>query len=78
MQKPVIPESPCQPAVMLQLPLPLLAALTAARDVFFEPCIRVGEQALHALMGARPYRVVRHEVVPRPCTTRRPRWLDPE
>ena len=35
---------------MLQLPLPLLAALTAARDVFFEPCIRVGEQALHALM----------------------------
>ena len=34
----------------LQLPLPLLSCLKAVREGFFELCVRVGEQALHALM----------------------------
>ena len=39
-----------QPQVELQLPLPLLSCLKAVREGFFELCVRVGEQALHALM----------------------------
>ena len=50
MKKPVTPETSCQPQVELQLPLPLLSCLKAVREGFFELCVRVGEQALHALM----------------------------
>ena len=40
----------CQPRVEVQLPLPVLSGLRAVRDGFFELCVRVGEQALAALM----------------------------
>ena len=50
MKKPATPEASCQPHVELQLPLPLLSCLKAVREGFFELCVRVGEQALHALM----------------------------
>ena len=50
MKKPATTEPYCQPHVELQLPLPLLSRLRAVREGFFELCIRVGEQALHALM----------------------------
>ena len=50
MKKPATTEKSCQPQVALQLPLPLLNSLKAVRDGFFELCIRVGEQALSALM----------------------------
>lgn len=50
MKKPAIVETPCQPRVDIQLPLPLLSSLKAVREGFLELCIRVGEQALHALM----------------------------
>ena len=50
MKKPATPEPSCQPHVALSLPLPLLSQLKAVREGFFELCIRVGEQALQALM----------------------------
>ena len=50
MKKPATSETPCQPHVELQLPLPLLSCLQAVREGFFELCIHVGEQAWHALM----------------------------
>ena len=50
MKKPATRETPCQPHVELQLPLPLLSCLQAVREGFFELCIHVGEQAWHALM----------------------------
>ena len=50
MKKPATSETPCQPHVERQLPLPLLSCLKAVREGFFELCIHVGEQALHALM----------------------------
>ena len=50
MKKPVTSERSCQPHVALQLPLSLLGSLKAVREGFFELCVRVGEQALHALM----------------------------
>ena len=65
MKKLATPESPCQPCVTLQLPLPLLSGLKAVRDGFFELCVRVGEHALHAMMEQGPHRGVRSEVGPR-------------
>ena len=50
MKKPATRETPCQPHVEFQLPLPLLSCLQAVREGFFELCIHVGEQAWHALM----------------------------
>ncbi len=50
MKKPATIETSCQPQVAIQLPLPLLNSLKAVKDGFFELCIRVGEQALYALM----------------------------
>ena len=50
MKKPATSETPCQPHVEFQLPLPLLSCLQAVREGFFELCIHVGEQAWHALM----------------------------
>lgn len=50
MKKPAIVEPSCQPQVDVQLPLPLLSDLKSVKEGFFELCIRVGEQALHAMM----------------------------
>ena len=50
MKKPATTDKSCQPQVAIQLPLPLLSSLKAVKEGFFELCIRVGEQALHALM----------------------------
>ena len=50
MKKPATTHQPCQPQVAIQLPLPLLSRLKAVKEGFFELCIRVGEQALYALM----------------------------
>lgn len=50
MKKPVTTDRVCQPQVALQLPLPLLSLLKTAREGFFELCVLVGQQALHALM----------------------------
>ena len=50
MKKPATTDKSCQPQVAIQLPLPLLNSLKAVKDGFFELCIRVGEQALYALM----------------------------
>ena len=50
MKKPATTDKPCQPQVAVQLSLPLLSRLKAVKEGFFELCIRVGEQALHALM----------------------------
>ena len=50
MKKPATTERSCQPQVAIQLPLPLLSSLKAVKEGFFELCIHVGEQALHALM----------------------------
>ena len=50
MQKRVTRERSCQPHVTVQLPLPVLSRLRAVREGFFELCLRVGEQALAALM----------------------------
>ena len=55
MRKPVTAESSCQPAVTLQLPLPLLSGLKAVRDGFFERCVRAGEQGPARLDGTRPH-----------------------
>ena len=50
MKKPATTEPSCQPQVSIQLPLPLLSCLKAVKEGFFELCVHVGEQALHALM----------------------------
>jgi putative transposase len=50
MKKTAITAAPCQPQVEVQLPLPLLSDLKTVKQGFFELCVRVGEQALHALM----------------------------
>ena len=50
MKKRAIREPSCQPQVTVQLPLPVLSRLRAVREGFFELCLRVGEQALDALM----------------------------
>jgi transposase-like protein len=50
MKKPATIDKSCQPQVAIQLPLPLLSRLKAVQEGFFELCIRVGEQALYALM----------------------------
>jgi putative transposase len=50
MKKPATIDKSCQPQVAIQLPLPLLSRLKAVKEGFFELCIRVGEQALDALM----------------------------
>ncbi len=50
MKKLATTEPSCQPQVSIQLPLPLLSCLKAVKEGFFELCIHVGEQALHALM----------------------------
>jgi len=50
MKKPATTEKPCQPQVEIQLPLPVLRSLKAAKEGFFELCVRVGELALHSLM----------------------------
>jgi transposase-like protein len=50
MKKRVTVEKPCQPEVELRLPMPLLSSLKAVKEGFFELCVRVGEQALQALM----------------------------
>ena len=50
MKKRVTSEPSCQPRVDVQLPLPVLSRLRAVREGFFELCLRVGEQALDALM----------------------------
>jgi hypothetical protein len=50
MNKPATTDQSCQPQVAIQLPLPLLSSLKAVKEGFFELCIRVGEQALYALM----------------------------
>ena len=50
MKKPATTDRPCQPQVGVQLPLPLLSLLKTAREGFFELCVLVGQQALHALM----------------------------
>ena len=50
MKKRAIREPSCQPQVTVQLPLPVLSRLRAVREGFFESCLRVGEQALDALM----------------------------
>ena len=50
MKKRVTRERSCQPHVDVQLPLPVLSRLRAVREGFFELCLRVGEQALDALM----------------------------
>ena len=50
MKKPATTETSCQPQVEIQLPLPLLSCLKAVKEGFFELCVRVGEQALRALM----------------------------
>ena len=56
MKKPAITDKLCQPQVAIQLPLPLLSRLKAVKEGFFDLCIRVGEQALQALMEAgRPF-----------------------
>ena len=63
MKKPATSETPCQPHVERQLPLPLLSCLKAVREGFFELCIHVGEQALHALMETRSHGLVRRQMV---------------
>ena len=50
MKKRAIREPSCQPQVTVQRPLPVLSRLRAVREGFFELCLRVGEQALDALM----------------------------
>ena len=50
MKKTATTETPCQPQVDIQLPLPLLSCLKSLKEGFFELCVRVGEQALHAMM----------------------------
>ena len=50
MKKRAIREPSCQPQVTVQLLLPVLSRLRAVREGFFELCLRVGEQALDALM----------------------------
>lgn len=50
MKKPATTDRPRQPQVGVQLPLPLLSLLKTAREGFFELCVLVGQQALHALM----------------------------
>ncbi len=50
MKKPATTDRSCQPLVGVQLPLPLLSLLKTAREGFFELCVLVGQQALHALM----------------------------
>ena len=50
MKKGATTEPSCQPRVEVQLPLPVLSRLRAVREGFFELCLRVGEQALDALM----------------------------
>ena len=50
MKKRAIREPSCQPQVTVQLRLPVLSRLRAVREGFFELCLRVGEQALDALM----------------------------
>jgi transposase-like protein len=50
MKKPATTGQSCQPQVAIQLPLSLLSSLRAVKEGFFELCVRVGEQALHALM----------------------------
>jgi putative transposase len=50
MKKPARAEGSCHPQVAIQLPLSLLSSLKAVKEGFFDLCIRVGEQALHALM----------------------------
>ena len=50
MKKRATSEPSCQPQVAVQLPLPVLSRLRAVREGFFELCLRVGEQALDALM----------------------------
>ena len=51
MKKRVTSKPSCQPHVEVQLPLPVLSRLRAVREGFFELCLRVGEQALDALMA---------------------------
>ena len=50
MKKRATTEPSCQPRVEVQLPLPVLSRLRAVREGFFEPCLRVREQALDAFM----------------------------
>ena len=50
MRKPAITERSCQPQIDIQLPLPLLSSLKTVQEGFFELCVRVGEEALRALM----------------------------
>jgi putative transposase len=51
MRKTATIRRPCQqPQIEVQLPLPLLSSLRSVKQGFFELCIRVGEQALNALM----------------------------
>ena len=50
MKKLATTDRPRQPEVGVQLPLPLLSLLKTAREGFFDLCVLVGQQALHALM----------------------------
>lgn len=50
MKKRATTDHTCQPKVGVQLPLPLVSLLKTARDGFFDLCVLVGQQALHALM----------------------------